>query len=82
MKEAIVSASTCLKCGSKNMDLVTINGSIIKYSSYLSILSKDEVKDKLSNYQLYKFKCRECGHTSSIDWRFGLPCPTEEKADF
>ena len=56
MKEAIVSASTCLKCGSKNMDLVTINGSIVKYSSYLNMLSKDEVKDKLSNYQLYKFK--------------------------
>ena len=52
MKEAIVSASTCLKCGSKNMDLVTINGSIVKYSSYLNMLSKDEVKDKLAELEL------------------------------
>ena len=83
MKEAIIDNCTCPKCYSKHFDLYTANGKPVSYANIILAFSDkpDDVLELLNRYQLYKFKCSDCGKTFNIDWRWGLHYPTMEKID-
>ena len=83
MKEAVIDNCTCPKCYSKNFDLYAANGKPVSYANIILAFSKnpEQVLENLNRYQLYKFKCNDCGKSFSIDWRWGLPYPTMEKID-
>lgn len=78
MKEAIIDNCTCPKCISRNFDLYTSSGKPIGYRSIVKDTNKSEVLEYLDKFQLYKFKCKDCNKSFNIDWRWGLPFPSDE----
>lgn len=80
-KEAIINNCTCPKCLSKNFDLYTVNGKAIGYNIIIKEYNNkpENVLENLNRFQVYKFKCSDCGKTFNIDWRWGLPYPSTEQ---
>ena len=81
MKEqsAIVKPCTCLNCHEDMLEFIVNRNRNIPYRPLLKEFPDNKgLSEYIGRFDVYKFKCINCGKEFTIDWRMGIPCPTKD----